>query len=134
MVVKNVAPHVRAENERRRREEQEAFRKQSEDVRKTLLDMGRQDLVDELDALRRFGGKIHLSPEQSTYYDSDKYKRDQEYLSAPHPSEHVTLRDFWFWFSHAYHDPALPPLGFWRLFGIFGWVVMIIWGIHRLCS
>ena len=49
MVVKNVAPHVRAENERRRREEQEAFRKQAEEVRKTLRDMGRQDLVDELD-------------------------------------------------------------------------------------
>ena len=49
MVVKNVAPHVRAENERRLREEQEAFRKQSEEVRKTLLEMGRKDLVDELD-------------------------------------------------------------------------------------
>ena len=91
--------------------------------------------IDEVQALRRIGGKIPDTPApKHPYYDSEKYKRDQEYLSAPHPSEHVTLRDFWFWFSHTYHDPALPPLGFWRLLGIFGWVVMIIWGLHRLCS
>ena len=89
---------------------------------------------DEVQALRRIGGKIHHSPSRHPYYDSEQFRRDEKYLLDPHQSESFTLRDFWFWFSHAYHDPALPPPKFGDFIMAIGWAVMIVEGIRWLCS
>lgn len=99
-----------------------------------LKDQKENHISDEVQALRRIGGKVHDSPPRHPYYDSEKFKRDQAYFDSALNSEHFTFKDFWFWFSHAYHDPALPPPSFGYLVGAFGWVVMIVWGIHWLCS
>lgn len=110
----------------------------SHDVQRQLGVIQEQEesrVNDELQALRRISGKLPPPPEQKhPYYDSEQFRRDEKYLLDPHPSESFTLKDFWFWFSHAYHDPALPPPTFGRLVGAFGWVVIFVWGIHRLCS
>ena len=53
---------VREARRKRIQQEQEAFRKQSEEVRKTLLEMGRKDLVDELDRDAERNKSIGKSP------------------------------------------------------------------------
>ncbi len=127
MTVRGVSPKVREENERWLQQQQLAFEQQAQAVRKTLRDMGRQDLVDELD------GKNNTHS-RHPYYDSEQFKRDRQYFDSAPKSESFTFRDFWFWFSHAYHDPALPPPDMFRLVGAFCWVALIVEGIRWLCS
>ena len=56
--VRGVSPEVREENKRRYQQQQDYFEQRAQSVRQTLRDMGRQDLVDDLDNSARKYSKI----------------------------------------------------------------------------
>lgn len=122
---RGVSPEVREENERTLLQQH---------VHTQAVIAAAKKTVEEIHALHNISSKKHSAPSRHPYYDSEQFKHDKAYFDSADLSGCFTFRDFCFWFSHAYHDPALPPPKFGDFIMAIGWVVMIVEGIRWLCS